>query len=260
MDDQATVYQTPEQRELTLKREALTYLESELAQQELELATLVAELQSFEQHYLQTVGARMAELDEIEAEIAELEAGRSPNDPDAWRQAEEARARAEESARATSHASAELDQFRPTAELKLLFRDVAKNIHPDLAADNAELPRRTNLMVQANAAYRRGDATALRRILDDWHTAPEAIRGAGIAVDLVRTIRQIAQAEKRLEDIASEVTAVELSDLNQLRVEVEDSQAGGYDPLEEMVWEMESRIARAARQRDKLRRKQEAHR
>src|SRR4029450_8616970 len=42
-------------------------------------------------------------------------------------------------------------------EAKRLFRQLARRIHPDLAADAAERERRTNLMVAANDAYEQGD-------------------------------------------------------------------------------------------------------
>ena len=52
----------------------LNGLESELAQRELDLATLHGELRAFEARYLRIVGVRLAELDKIEAQIAELQA------------------------------------------------------------------------------------------------------------------------------------------------------------------------------------------
>ncbi len=47
---------------------------------ELELATLESTLQSFNRQYLKAVGAKYAELDSIEAEIAERLAARNPAD------------------------------------------------------------------------------------------------------------------------------------------------------------------------------------
>jgi hypothetical protein len=51
------------------------------------LATLRAELADFESRYLRTVGTLYAELDEIEAQIAEAEARRMPSDSKAQEQA-----------------------------------------------------------------------------------------------------------------------------------------------------------------------------
>jgi multidrug efflux pump subunit AcrA (membrane-fusion protein) len=240
--------QTPEERELAAKQEDLDALEADLAQQEVELATLATELQAFEFRYMQMVGVKMAEMDTLEAAQAEAEATRKPKDKRAQRAAEEARAQAEES-NATAQGIVDAPApIVPTPELKLLFREVARSIHPDLSADDKELPQRTRLMAQANQAYRRGDDDGLRQILEEWHSAPEAIRGTGVGVDLVRVIRRIAQVERRLAQIGEEMDTLEYSDLFQLYLEVEDAQAEGVDLLAEMAAEIEKRI-RAVRSR-----------
>ncbi len=84
--------QTPEKRELENKQAEFAALEAELIQRELDLATLRAELADFERRYLQTVGALYAELDEIEAQIAEAKARRMRSDSKAQEQATRARA------------------------------------------------------------------------------------------------------------------------------------------------------------------------
>ena len=53
-------------------------MEAELAQRELDLATLQAELRAFEARYLRVVGSRFAERDEVEARIVEAAARRRP--------------------------------------------------------------------------------------------------------------------------------------------------------------------------------------
>ena len=63
---------TPEEEELKHKLEELALLEAELAEKELELATLTAELQALDSRYLRVVGRRFAQLDQLNAEIAEL--------------------------------------------------------------------------------------------------------------------------------------------------------------------------------------------
>src|ERR1041385_2346729 len=62
-----------EEREVEKKRAELAALEAELAQRELDLATLQAELHAFESQYLKVVGSRYAELEEIEARMAEAQ-------------------------------------------------------------------------------------------------------------------------------------------------------------------------------------------
>ena len=79
-----TQIQTPKDRELEKKLNQLTALESRLAQNELDLATLHAELQALEDRRLRTVGVRNAEHNEIEVKVSEALSNRKPEDPFAW--------------------------------------------------------------------------------------------------------------------------------------------------------------------------------
>ena len=59
-------------------------------------------------------------------------------------------------------------------------------------------------MAGVNEAYQRQDAEALRVLLTDWDSSPESVPGIGIASDLVRVIRQIAQVLRRIQSIDQE--------------------------------------------------------
>lgn len=238
--------QTPEEQELERKKIELAALENELAQRELELSTLQAELRAFELRYLRTVGVKYAELDKLEAEIAELVAKLNPQDTTAQTRAHQARAQAEETARATGAAQADKtsDTFTPPEDLKKLYRDAAKKVHPDLATDETERARRTKVMAEINLAYQAGDVSRLRAILDEWEGGPEAIKGEGVAMELVRIIRKISQVRERLEKIAAEIRKLRESDLAKLKGKVEEAEREGRDLLEEMVERLQSLIAR----------------
>ena len=73
---------TPEEEELQRKQESLAGLEAQLADRELELASLTADLVHFEKSYLQTVGRRYAMLDDLKAKIAEARAKQNPDKQD----------------------------------------------------------------------------------------------------------------------------------------------------------------------------------
>jgi hypothetical protein len=107
---------TPEEQELEKKKHELASLETELIQSELDLATLRAELTDFEGRYLRAVGCLYAELDKIEAQIAEAQARRRPNDSDAQKKAACARAQAEESAQSATFTTE--TKPKPTEHLK----------------------------------------------------------------------------------------------------------------------------------------------
>ncbi len=90
--------QTPEERELAAKKADLAALEIQLAERELEFATLRVELHAFEQRCLRIVGVKFAEIDDLEAQIAEALNRRNPSDETARQQAADARTKAAESA------------------------------------------------------------------------------------------------------------------------------------------------------------------
>src|SRR5262245_26172751 len=141
---------TPEELELNKKRKVLERLKDRLATDEEEMAEIRAELEQFETNYKMQVGRLYAELDEIDAQIAEEEAKLNPQDEEIKRRAEEARERAAESAASTDAAeeSAENCTFKwqPTTEAKKAYHSLAKMIHPDLALNAEERERRHALM------------------------------------------------------------------------------------------------------------------
>ncbi len=239
--------QTPEEEELARKLAELAALETELADRELYLATLLSALHIFERRYLHIVGVRYAELDELRAQIAEAGAQQVPGDPRAQGDATEARARAQDSAEAASEARGALVEarFEPSESLKRLYRAAAKSVHPDLATDEEERTRRTSLMIEVNRAYEEGDEARLQAIIREWETSPEAVKGEGPGVELVRTIRKIAQVRARLDAIERDAGQVRESPIHELLIRVEEAKSEGHDLLARMAAALEHQIAEA---------------
>jgi len=228
-----TPRRTPEEIELEAKQAQLAALEAELVERELDLATLQAELMAFERRYFHMVGSRMARLDAIEAEIAEALARANPADASARVRAEEARRQAEDSVGAdpgNAEAPSKV-RFEPTPELRKLYRDLAKMVHPDLTGDEDERRERTVLMGQMNEAYARGDMEALERIHRQWAQRPEAVRGDDIGAELVRTLRRIAMVRERLDQVAQEMAELQEADLYRLMQRVQEGDGRGADLL-----------------------------
>ena len=225
---------TPEEEELLRKREELAGVRGALAERELELADLRAQLKSFEGRYLRQVGVLYAELDDWRAKVAEIEALLKPS-ATASQRAQEARKWADESHEATHGEASNAKDFQPSADLRSLFREAAKRIHPDFAKDEADRELRTRLMAQVNEAYGQGDADALQRILDEFGNSPESVRGEGIGAELVRIIRQIHQAKKNMAAIEQELESLRASEIAQLRQEAEEAEKDGQDLLTELA-------------------------
>lgn len=207
---------SPEEKELQRKRAQLADLETRLAERELELATFQAELHTFERLYLQVVGMRQQELQRIEAQIEDYIALLAPDHP-----------------------------FMPSSELKQLYRQLAKAIHPDLATEPQARAKRELLMAEANRAYERGDIERLKMLFADWSNCPESVQGEDLSAELLRTIRKIAQSEQRLAHIEQKIQRLEKTDVFQLKIKAKRGQQLGRDLLMEMAHELDQQIHRA---------------
>ena len=238
----------PEEQELEQKLARLAALEEELARSELELATLQAELHFFEKEFVRIVGHKYAELDQIEALIAEYIASLNPNNQQTQKKSREYREAAQKAAEAVNEDA--LDQeiikdFKPSEKLKKLYREAVKLIHPDLATDERERARRHHVMADVNQAYQDGDEERLQQILHQWECSAESVEGKGVGAELIRVIRKITQATERLEEVKKHIEAIKNSDLFMLKTKVFLAKEYGCDILAEMAAEVEEQITEA---------------
>jgi hypothetical protein len=193
----------PEQEELEQKQSELVELEVKLAQRELDLITLHSELQAFERYYHQIIGMRFTEIDYIEAKITECE----------------------EFLKSTEY-------LQSAGNIKKLYRALAKQIHPDLVTDKSERERRIKLMMAVNNAYEKGDEERLREIMCKWEKRTE----------LIRTTQKISQSRNQIKTVEEEMIALQQTELNQLRIQVVETQALGQDLLQSMVLQLDKQI------------------
>ena len=145
-------------------------LRDRLAEIEVDTATLEAELAAFNADYMRVVMTVMLDVQELEARILAIVATRTgaAGDADA---AQSARARVNET---TAHIRAipKTPGPIPTGDIKKLFRDAAKRMHPDLAADEEARGHAEAFMKRLNTAYRAGDAEAIVNLVGQWDASP----------------------------------------------------------------------------------------
>jgi len=244
MSSQITRRLKPEEEEILRKREELAVIRAALAERELELVDLRRELAAFEGRYLRQVGILYAELDEWKARIAELKARLDPSAAGHVK-AEEAREQARQTYEDAHGAASQAPDITPSPDLKRLFREAAKRIHPDFAKDSDDLERRTRFMAEANRAYEAGDAEALQRILDDYHDGADAVEGEGIGAELIRIIRQISQAKERVAEIEKELAALRENEIALLKKDAEEREREGRDLLAELAASVKEQIENA---------------
>jgi hypothetical protein len=235
--------------DLQLKME-LAQLTQDVAELELELATAQAEVAEFTRRYYELVGRRMVELDAVQARLAREQAERTPENPGIRAEAQEKHEKAQQSARESerfTHASADEPQvFRPSSDVKRLFRQIAQKIHPDRATDDADRAWRTQLMSEANRAYRAGDETALHEVAALWQEGQEGQRSSpteSAAVTSAPTLcRQVERMRARLLEIDRELQRLFGSKLYELFVAARQARRQGRDLLAEMAEKLDDTL------------------
>jgi hypothetical protein len=234
--------QRPEDAELSKKQSELGELQSRLADLELQLLTLRLELSEFENLYHKRVGPLYAELDELEAQIAEKQAQREPLNTKAAETASSARSKANESHRVVDAVLSLPPPIERSSALKDLYRTVAKRLHPDLARDETDRVIRERLMTEANLAYEKGDEEKLREILEEYDSNPDLVAGSDVGAELVRTIRRISLASSKIKKIEREINDLNGSELAKLRETVNEGNRNGNDVLGKLAESLKSRI------------------
>lgn len=231
--------------ELLLKRKELAELEKELAEKELQLSTLKCEFHQFERLYNQIVGKKYRELDEVRAQVLEMASRFYPRSDEFRGSAKNAREQARQTAGEAQDFAIDADaeqKFTPSEELKKLFREVAKKIHPDLAEDAEEQKRRHDLMSQLNLAYDRLDEEGIRAVLVEWEAGNPEKEEVPLGTQLVRVIRKVTQVRKRIEKISRQYEEMEQSEMILLMNKLECSKANGGHLLQELAANVEEKI------------------
>lgn len=226
----------PEEIELNRLETEQETLEEQVTTAELILETAKTETAQFQYRYYQSVGRLYAQLDELDALIAKVQAGLDPSDAAAQAHAQTAEQQAQASAE-----EAGLIEAQPipppviTAELKLAYRQAAKLMHPDRATTEPERLRRTVLMAQVNVAYERGDQQSIEKLIAEYGQDPEAITGGDVASRIVKAIRRIAQLRRRMSEIELETDTQVAQEIHQLKKTIEETEAMGGDPLGDLT-------------------------
>jgi hypothetical protein len=238
----------PERREgeLDVLRARVAELDALLDERAAEVDRIGRELDMFAATYKQQVGTLHEQLDRLELDIAEAELG----------ELSKAVAEGAPMPAATPPPSRAIPDSAPrltSDAVRKLFRDVARIIHPDLAADEHTRDRRHALMVEANRAYQLRDAEQLRRILEQWERSPEAVQGSDPAAMRLRLERHLTQIEDDLALCARDLAALEASQLYKLKAMVDDAAARGQDLVADMVRRLKRDILAATNRLDAMR-------
>jgi hypothetical protein len=218
-------------------RTQLAALELQVASREGELIALKGDLQTLQDRYLADIGPLYAELDSLEStlEEAEIRAGIRAPSLDLDEDDEESDVN---SSGGCSNPSA------PSTDLKRMFRDVARAVHPDRARDDRTRYRRHSLMAEANRAYAERDEDRLRLILRTWEHGSDALDD-GSETEEQRVQRRLAMLGDRLVEIEAEFADLRASAIAKLKRRIDETSAQGWDLFGEMQRQVRREIERA---------------
>ena len=246
---------------------------------DLEIEALSAELDDFARRYERALGAEHAELAEAERVVRRLRSleealvGLAARMRSGEREARPANGRRKgtrssarrrsapprgagvreerdppEPARAASEAGAagaRQPEVEPRAvRLKRVYRRLARLLHPDLAQDDAERLRLGDLMARVNAAYAKGDLTALE-VMAEKLGAGEPPGDVSPAERVAHLERRTATMERFAASLTRERDRLRRSDTHRLKEEAARRAGEGGDLLEETRAELAEEIAAA---------------
>jgi len=247
-------YMTEEQ--LAHLRQQIEAAEAELADREAELVDLRVELSAFRLEYDTQVGRKVAELEEVEAEIKRCRQrirqyrqwgpGGPPQTSTGaayvpveeqyrrtWKQPEEP----------PSPPPAEPVDAATEVQIKKLYRQLCRRFHPDLTQDAVERTWRTEIMTAINAAYAARSLVELQVLAEKPDRSPSDETGTD-EQRLAALSDRLQQIQRRLWEAEQEIRELMNSPTMQMNLDVKLAQQQGQDLLAEMTADVEKDLAR----------------
>lgn len=126
------------------------------------------------------------------------------------------------------------------AEIKQLYRQLARRFHPDLALNETDRAYRTGIMMAINAAYTAGDLERLKALAhepDSISQAPATDQALAEAL-----LREVERCRRRLQEIAREMRKLEQHESARIMQRVERAATVGRDYLSEMARDLQLQI------------------
>lgn len=261
-----TTAQTNWHEQATALQAELAALAQALVDAEAELAERLLTIHAFEFKLRLRVGNLVRRLDELATEIKALRQQLRDRDQE-WGDALSGETKrsfgyVEEGAAAGDYryrdgTAVSPDQPPPLDEntgktLKQLYRQLAFRFHPDMALDEADRERRTQLMMAINAAYAAGDLDKLRQLALEPDSGGQFDMG-NITQELVEALtRELERVQRRLTELQEELARLARHPNVRLMRDAERAAADGIDLLASYEQQLRSQISRKMVERDVL--------
>ena len=134
------------------------------------------------------------------------------------------------------------------AEIKAIYRRLARRSHPDLAISEADRQQRTAEMAEINRAYAAGDLAALQKLAD-----PDPLAGLSVPTEAAAPLSEEQHLKRHLDQVRQRLANLSRHPSVQLSLEVKLARRAGRDLLAEMAQALKHKVARKVAERDYLR-------
>lgn len=246
-------YTAESEKRLAAKRLELRELQAELARVEAEYKSLTESLRQFEARYLPAVGQPYIELAAVREQVdkswealRDIKKGKKLR----WQPS----AALVLAARITREPPV---AFVPDDDLRRLFRELARLVHPDRASDAEDRERRHEFMAEATRAYRHGDAELIERLLEQWRGNETTVNDATLTAHHARLDRRIRWTRYRMATLDARMARINATAIAGLMRRDEAARLEGRDLVLEMSRRVHEELSEAKRD---LRRVRDAHR
>ncbi len=244
-------------------RQELDKLRAELAAAEVELNSQLEDVQAFEFRFEAHVGQLLDQLATLESEVnSYLTRIKLMRHQQSFANSGPSFDPVEEQFRQTWHHEPETAVTKPQsappasqAQLKKMYRQLARQFHPDLALDEADRQYRTDKMAAINDAYKAQSMVELMALAEEveaHQNHPQVAQPPD--QEMVQALQEeIERCRRRLRSLDNELQNLPNRSMVDLALQVKLAQREGRDLLAEMASELERKIARKTAERDMLR-------
>jgi hypothetical protein len=234
----------------------LESLRDEVAQLELEAETLRAELGAFEVRHRHALDAEQRALVAIGRVVRALEAwiellrsapARERVTRARWYEQRRAREAARERAQAVEREDEEEEPppLPSAAELKSLYRRLARRFHPDLARTEEEQVRHAQVMARLNALYRAGDRAGMEALADQALGAELPEPALSLEEELLQLEARRARFESARDGLEEELRLLQGCATAELMRRVAAAAEAGEDLFAQLRRELKQRAKEA---------------
>lgn len=238
----------------------LADLRPQLVEREAELADKLAAINSFEYQIRVRLGGLLNKLEDLDKEIQAIRKkllwlgdNWDAQEEDLWKMGDSATAEGEYRYRAKPEEQRERELSKDeAAELKKLYRDLARRFHPDMAVDEADREYRTQLMMAINAAYAAGDLAKLQEIAAEPDSMSNADLSSNEQLQAEALQRELARIHRRLREIEDEMARLEKTNTSRMMRQATVLESEGDDFFAEKEDELKDQISFKKVERDSL--------